>query len=525
MPSVVLRRCCRLLTILSLAFALPLAARAAVTLVDTDKSPSSALRPVGLDEVRWTDGFWADRVRVCREVSIPKMWEHMKSGKHKPFLEHFLIAAGKAEGGHHGAKWNDGELYKWMEAALATLAVDPNPELAANVDEAIQAIAQAQREDGYIHTPVLIANRNGDQNVKPFQDRNAFEMYNMGHLLTTACLHYRLTGERTLLDVAEKAAAFMIDTFKEPTPELARNSVCPSHYMGTIELYRTTGDERYLKLVKTFFDMRSLVQDKGDDNQDRVPFAEQREALGHAVRANYLYAGAADFYMENSDPVLLGTIRPVWENMVHKKMYITGACGALYDGASPDGSPDQSVIRRVHQSYGRNYQLPNTTAHNESCANIANLMWSWRMFQITGDGRYVDVLEQALYNSILAGISLGGNEYFYVNPLRVVDPLPTNLRYPRTRQEFYTSVLLPPQPRPDRGRGEQLRLLKKRRHLVGEPLRGERPGHHAQGRPPEALATNRLPLGRGRHAANRRVPRRRVRPEPASTGVGRVRRG
>jgi DUF1680 family protein len=191
--------------------------------------------------------------------------------------------------------------------------------------------------------------------------------------------------------------------------------------------------------------MRNLkIADGGDDNQDRIPFVEQREALGHAVRANYLFAGAAALYAENGEEQLLAALEPIWENVVHEKMYITGACGALYDGASPDGSDDQSHITRIHQAYGRNYQLPNITAHNETCAAIGNVLWNWRMFLVTGKARYVDVLELALYNAVLSGVSLDGVDYFYVNPLRQVEPLPVKLRWPRMRVPFMTSYCCPP---------------------------------------------------------------------------------
>ena len=416
----------------------------AAVVVDTSGSEFAKVGPVGFDEVRWTDGFWEHRTTTCFQRSVPSMWELMESGKYKPFLGHFLIAAGQAEGGHHGAKWNDGDFYKWLEAAIVTVAVTGDERLKLAIDRSINAISAAQRYDGYLHTPVLIAQRNGDDSVKPFQDRKAFEMYNLGHLITTACIHHRVTGETKLLNVGRKAADFLIDTFSDPTPELARNAICPSHYMAAVELYRTTGERRYLDLANTFLDMRNLVTEGGDDNQDRVPFVKQREIVGHAVRANYLYAGAADLYAETGNEQWRIPLEPLWENMVGKKLYITGACGALYDGASPDGSSAQRSITRVHQAYGRNYQLPNTTAHNETCANIGNLLWSWRMFLLTGEAKYIDVLELALYNSILSGVSLSGSEYFYVNPLRVVEPMPTHLRYPRTRQSFFTSFCCPP---------------------------------------------------------------------------------
>jgi uncharacterized protein len=190
--------------------------------------------------------------------------------------------------------------------------------------------------------------------------------------------------------------------------------------------------------------MRNLVTNGDDDNQDRIPFIRQREAVGHAVRANYLYAGAADLYLETGSSSLLKPLNAVWEDVANRKIYITGGCGALYDGASPDGSPDQSSIARVHQAYGRNYQLPNVTAHNETCAAIGNVLWNWRMFRATGETKYVDLLETSLYNAVLAGVSLDGTKYFYVNPLRQVEPLPTKLRWSRERVPFVTSYCCPP---------------------------------------------------------------------------------
>jgi DUF1680 family protein len=266
----------------------------------------------------------------------------------------------------------------------------------------------------------------------------------MGHLITAACVHHRATGEDNFLTIAKKTADFLCETFREPSPELARNSVCPAHYMGIVELYRTTGEPRYLELAKQFLHMRTIAAGVGDDNQDRIPFVDQREAVGHAVRANYLYAGAADLYLETGDPDLREPLETIWRNVVEKKLYITGGCGALYDGASPYGSPQQGQISRTHQAYGHNYELPNTTAHNETCANIGNVMWNWRMFLATGEAKYVDVLERALYNSVLSGVSLGGTGYFYVNPLRQTNPLPTELRWSRTRVPFVTSYCCPP---------------------------------------------------------------------------------
>ena len=424
--------------LLQFALALLLAARA---LAD---SPFAQVQPVNLGEVRWTHGFWAQRFDDCRTKTIPGLGRLMGGTNYTQFLRNFEIAAGLAEGRARGAAFNDGDYYKFLEAALATLAVTNDPALAAQVESAIGIITQAQRADGYLHTPVLIAARNGDTNALPFRDRNNFEMYNLGHLMTTACLHHRVTGKTNLLHAAIRAADFLAETFSNRPPESARSSVCPSHYMGLVDLFRETREPRFLTLAQKLFAERSLITDGGDDNQDRVPFAEQKEIAGHAVRANYLYAGAADLFAETGDTNYLPVLSRVWTNLIEKKIYVTGACGALYDGASPDAAKTQTNITRIHQAYGRNYQLPNTTAHAETCANIGNVMWNWRMFLLTGEARYIDVAELALYNSVLAGGSLDGTNFFYTNPLRVTEPLPTDLRWPRSRVPFVSSFCCPP---------------------------------------------------------------------------------
>lgn len=407
-------------------------------------SPHAALGPVDLAEARWTGGFWATPFDVCRTTTIPAMGTLLEGTERSQFLHNFRIAAGLGSGKHRGPPWNDGDFYKWLEAAAAVYAVTKEPALGRRMDDAILVIAKAQRADGYLHTPVLIANRNGDSTAMPFQDRLNFEMYNFGHLFTAAGVHYRATGKRTILDVAIRAADFLRAAFEKPTPGLARNSVCPSHYMGAVELYRTTGDKRFLALAIKLLDMRSLAAGGTDDNQDRLPFREQTEAVGHAVRANYLYAGAADVYAETGDETLLGPLQKIWLNAVTRKMYLTGGCGALYDGASPDGSPAQKQIARVHQAYGRDYQLPNSTAHNETCAAVGNVLWNWRMLQITGEAKYADVLERTLYNAVLAGVSLDGIRFFYTNTLRQLDTMPTSLRWSRRREEWISCYCCPP---------------------------------------------------------------------------------
>jgi DUF1680 family protein len=372
------------------------------------------------------------------------MWQIMRGTKYKPYFEHFRIAAGLSEGNYRGAPFNDGDFYKWIEAVCALQAVDPDPEWDQRLDEIIDVITKAQRSDGYIHTPVLIARRNGDKDAKPFADRFNFEMYNMGHLMTAACRHHEVSGKDNFLSVARKAADFLDEAFRDPTPEQAGHAICPSHYMGLIDMYRATGQRRYLQLAQRLIRMRDRIVTGGDDNQDRLPFVRQNEAVGHAVRATYLYAGIADVYAETGDKDLWEPLTAIWSNLIEKKMYITGGCGALYDGASPEGSKDQKSITRVHQAFGRNYQLPNTTAHNETCANIGNVLWNWRMFLASGEAKYIDVLELALYNSVLSGVSLTGTDYFYTNPLRQSNNSPVALRWARERVPFVTSFCCPP---------------------------------------------------------------------------------
>src|SRR4051794_14638954 len=406
--------------------------------------PHARLRSVVPEEVRWTRGFWADRFAECRDVMVPAMWELMSGTEPSQFFHNFKVAAGLVEGRHRGPSWNDGDFYKWLEAASTVYAVTRDPAWDRRIDEIIRGISLAQRDDGYLHTPVLIKARNGDPDARPLQDKLDFEAYNLGHLITAACVHHRATGKDNLLKVAIKAADYLVNVFRAPTPELARNAVCPSHYMGIVDLYRTTHDPRYLGLARTLIDIRALVEDGTDDNQDRVPFRRQSEAAGHAVRANYLYAGVADVYQETGDRTLLDPLLAIWDDVANRKMAITGACGALFDGASPDGSKDQKSITRIHQAYGRPYQLPNSTAHNETCAGIGNALWNQRMLEITGEARFADVVERVLYNANLAGISLDGRRFFYVNTLRQLDRMPVNLRWSRDREAFISCFCCPP---------------------------------------------------------------------------------
>lgn len=428
----------------SAAFALLVAALAPCiasaaenALIDITRSPHVRMYMPDLADVRWDGGLLGERFAVARDTMVPHMGELMKNPVTSPAWTNYRIAAGLEQGRFRGPPFNDGDFLKWFEALVQIYAITRDPKLDAQMDEIIAVVAKAQREDGYLHTQTIIPQRAGEK-TKEFADREHFETYNMGHLMTAAAVHYRVTGKRTLLEPAIKAADYIERLCRERPAELARNAICPSHYMGVIELYRITRDPRYLKLGEKLIEIRSLVPpaDGSDHNQDRMPFRQMTEAVGHAVRANYLYAGVADVFAENGDASLLKPLESLADNVADKKLYITGMTGALYDGASPDGVDHRQhkYIKTVHQAYGRAYQLPNLTAYNETCATIGYGMWLWRMLAVTGEAAYADQFENTLYNGILPGISLEGKHYFYVNALKKLKDFDLPLRWSRTRE-------------------------------------------------------------------------------------------
>jgi uncharacterized protein len=406
-------------------------------LVNTGGSRYAELCGFDLGAVVWTGGFWAERFEVCQTQMVPGIWRTYSSPSVSHALKNFEIAAGLDTGRHSGPPFHDGDFYKVLESMAATYAMTRSKDLDSLMDHIIGILGKAQRPDGYIHTPVIIDQINQPGISGEFRERLNFETYNLGHLMTAACIHFRATGKSSLLNLAVKATDYLCRFYDRASPELARNAICPSHYMGVVEMYRTTGNASYLSLAENLINIRGLVENGTDDNQDRIPFRQQTKAMGHAVRANYLYAGVADLFAETGDSSLWKVLNPIWEDVTQHKLYITGACGALYDGVSPDGtSYNPSEIQKTHQAYGRDYQLPNITAYNESCANIGNLLWNYRMLQITGEAKYADILEQSLYNSILAGISLDGLRFFYTNPLRVDDDFPYVMRWKKEREEY-----------------------------------------------------------------------------------------
>lgn len=411
-------------------------------ITDTRKSPGAKVSSIDYNNVEWIDGIYKERFDTCANVTVAHLQHMFESKDISHVVENFKIAAGESEGTFDGTVFGDGDFYKWMEAAAYTAVKTKNQSLLDQLEAYIALFSRAQQSDGYLSTKQIIGERQGNGVLRQ-GDINDFEVYNMGHMFTSACLYYRLTGKDSFLQVAEKAAGYLKNLYEEAarTKEV-KTAVCPSHYMGLIELYRTTGKREYLELARLAVALRDSVKEGLDDNQDRIPLKEHRKIVGHAVRANYLYAGVADLYMEEEDSEYRAVLESVWHHLVTQKMYLTGGCGALYNGASPYGNFFDHQL--VHQAYGYEYQLPNVTAYNETCASLGGVFWAWRMFCMDPKAEYMDMLERMMLNVNLAGISMDGKRFFYENMLRRAKELPYELVWGQERTEYILSYCCPP---------------------------------------------------------------------------------
>lgn len=410
-------------------------------LMDTRKSLNAQLQGLPFTDVVWEDGLYKERFDTCAATVVPHLQNMFESKDISHVLENFKIAAGDVPGEFDGTVFGDGDFYKWMEAAVYTAVATDNRELLDKLEEYITLIGRAQQKDGYISTKQIIGEKN--HTAARMGDINDFEVYNFGHLFTSACLYKRVTGRDSFLKIARKAADYLIRLYREADEKgEVQTAVCPSHYMGLAEMYRTTGDEQYLALLKKMIELRDFVANGLDDNQDRLPLLEHEKIIGHAVRANYLYAGVADLCLEEHNPQMEEMLHKVWQNLVTQKLYITGGCGALYNGASPYGNFFHHQL--VHQAYGYEYQLPNVTAYNETCASIGGVYWAWRMFCLEKKAEYADVLERMLLNVNLAAVSMDGKRFFYENMLRRAHKLPYDLIWGQERAEYISSYCCPP---------------------------------------------------------------------------------
>ncbi|MCI8725411.1 MAG: hypothetical protein HFG66_04645 [Hungatella sp.] len=411
-------------------------------LTDTRKSPYAKVHGISHDAVKLMPGFWKECLEVCATGTVPQIGKLFEDSNISHVVENFRICAGECAGRHRGTPFGDGDFYKWLEAVLYCGVLTGEDRLLEQADSYIRLIARAQRPDGYLSTKQIISEMTGGGDTRQ-KDINEFEVYNFGHLFTLASLHKRLTVKDDLLHVARKAAGYLDTLYtKAEKSGQVRTAVCPSHHMGLVELYRTTKDPFYRELAIKAMRIRDLVEDGMDDNQDRIPLAQQETLVGHAVRANYLYAGLADLYAETGEREWLEVLGRMWKSLTEKKMYITGGCGAIYNGASPYGNffKDQ----KVHQAYGYEYQLPNITAYNETCASIGAVMWAYRMFTVDPKAEYMDTLERMMYNVNLGAVSLDGKRFFYENMLRRTRELDYELVWPRERTEYIKSFCCPP---------------------------------------------------------------------------------
>ena len=364
------------------------------------------IAPVTFERVQFEDSFFGSRIETNRTVTIPYAFEKSEeTGR----IDNFRVAGKIKEGTSFCSSFpfDDSDVYKIIEGAAYSLTVHPDPKLEAYLDDLIAIIAKAQEADGYLYTartiksqkPVIWVNGPRWSNL-----REGHELYNLGHMYEAAAAHYLATGKRSFLDVAIKSADLISNTFGS-----GKNQGVPGHEeveIGLVKLSRVTGNEKYLQLAKFFVDQRGNSEGHklyGLYAQDHKPIAEQTEAVGHAVRAGYFYSGIADVAAMTGADQYKKAIDTIWENVVSKKLYITGGIGAKGEG----------------EAFGNNYELPNFSAYCETCAAIANVLWNYRMFLLSGESKYFDVLERSLYNGVISGLSFSGDKFFYPNPLSV----------------------------------------------------------------------------------------------------------
>jgi DUF1680 family protein len=367
------------------------------------------VKPVPFSSVHFNDAFWLPRIEINRTVTIPFAFQ--KDEETKRFY-HFERAAAVLRGEEiqdktpPGYPFDDTDVYKVLEGAAYTLSVHPDPKLDAYLDSIIAKIGAAQEPDGYLYTTRTIDPKNPHRWAGPerwvLEKVDSHELYNLGHLYEAAVAHYQATGKRNLLDIAIKTADLLTATFGP-----GKRSIWPGHQiteMGLVKLYRVTGNEQYLNLAKFMLDVRGPDGDRGAGrtyNQSHQKIVDQTEAVGHAVRATYMYSGIADVAALTGDAAYLKTMDNIWSNLVTKKLYITGGIGATGSG----------------EAFGRDYELPNMTAYNETCAAIGNDYWTHRLYLLHADAKYIDVMERTLYNGLISGVSLDGKSFFYPNPL------------------------------------------------------------------------------------------------------------
>ena len=361
------------------------------------------ITPVPFTSVKVTDHFWGQRLDASRKVTIPLAFSKCEeTGRYKNF-EKAAHPSDTIKVG--GLSFDDTDVYKTIEGASYSLQTYPNPVLQQYIDSVLDIVAKAQEPDGYLYTSRTMNPKHphewsGDKRWSKEEDLS-HELYDLGHMIEGAVAHYQATGSKKFLNIAERYADCVC---REVGPKPGQACVVPGHQiaeMALCKLYLVTGRQKYLDEAKFFLDYRGKTTIKSEYSQSEIPVVDQKEAVGHAVRAAYMYAGMADVAALTGDKAYVNAIDSIWTNIVSKKLYITGGIGATASG----------------EAFGNNYELPNMSAYCETCAAIGNVYVNYRLFLLHGESKYYDVLERTLYNGLISGVSLDGGGFFYPNPL------------------------------------------------------------------------------------------------------------
>lgn len=387
--------------------------------LDTSKSPSAVLHGVPVSAVTIESGFWCPRRKVNVDVSLPTLLELFEQNG---ILDNFRRISGRKDVPHRGPLYTDSDVYKWLEAVAFVLQSGDHPQLRKAAEGVIDDIAAAQEPSGYLNTYFSrehLAERHTNM-------RGGHELYCLGHMVQGGIAWYRATGDRKLLDTGIRMVEYVIREFGPGKKPIFEGH--PEFELAMIELFRTTGDRRYLDFAGYFLngDPRNMEAVKPRDIVylfTVAPFTDRTKLEGHAVRAMYASSGATDFYLETGDKKYWDTLSNLWSDMVRRKMYITGGVGSRAEG----------------EAFGKPYELPNQQAYTESCAAIGSMFWNWRLLQATGDSKYMDTFERALYNGANSGLSLSGNLYCYRNPLELTGDPKDKIRNP-----WYDTTCCPP---------------------------------------------------------------------------------
>ena len=366
-------------------------------ILDTHSSPAARLQQAPVRAVTLSDAFWAPRLRVNRELTLPSQFRHLED---TGAIDNFRRATGAKDVPFRGPHFSDSDVYKWLEAASWALAADDDATLLGLIECAVKEIESAQQADGYLNTYFMFEKASERWATINLEFNNMHELYCAGHLFQAAVAHHRVTGSRRLLDVATRFADLICEVFGPAEGQRHGVDGHPEIEMPLVELYRITGNRRYLSAAQYFIDARMGM---GRINGAVYPFKHFREydrLEGHAVCAVYLAAGATDLYAETGEDVLKETLNTFWDNLTGAQMYLTGGIGSRWD----------------NEAFGTDYELP-ARAYAETCAAIGSLMWNARMLTLAPEAKYADLIEQILFNGFLSGVSLAGTEYFYQNPL------------------------------------------------------------------------------------------------------------